>query len=499
MFYFKDLIRLYGRKVITDLATRYGEATEDSMCPAVGCAALVTRYWNEETEANIAALFEAQTDFDADLCKPTISTSHILDGDDTDSVKDIIEADARPSVTYNPYVHKTNFNGYFRHLEDIQDYYTDTYVSQITYRVRHHDTGIAVFRKKHPIQNNFINIGDNGQEITEQVDLLTTYTLDTDAMDDAAHAREYLPYVVKRLHALSRICKVHILSLISAYSRAYSDYTKMRQAGTTTATLKVNAVLSYGVYSCRPDGYVKGKIFATDKNVAAAQMYNWIAGHSQNYASYFQDYLDYIKYCEVLNIDYKAENMWMYQQSFISGLRVLVITPNEQYDKMVAEALRYNKPNYYEEISVKAQENEQLALQQTMSLYRSFYSMSTRDNNTYVNYNAKNRAVIFDMATDIAMLAIRSNGGNITNKNAFRWRDGYLYLNYSICTVPTSLVSKGDNRLSDACIISDTGFVVQVVNGPVTMRAFMPLIIDYINDCKTSSRVKDVTWEKISV
>ena len=125
--------------------------------------------------------------------------------------------------------------------------------------------------------------------------------------------------------------------------------------------------------------------------------------------------------------------------------------------------------------------------------------MSTRDNNTYVNYNAKNRAVIFDMATDIAMLAIRSNGGYITNKNAFRWRDGYLYLNYSICTVPTSLVSKGDNRLSDACIISDTGFVVQVVNGPVTMRAFMPLIIDYINDCKTSSRVKDVTWEKISV
>ena len=450
MFIFKDLIKLYGRKIITDLATRYGDANEESMCPAVGCAALVSRYWNEETEANIAALFEAQSDFDADICKPTIPTSRVLDSDDEDAVKDILDADAKPAVDYNPAIHKTNFNGYFRHMEDIQDYYTDTYVSQITYSVRHYDTGIAVFRKKHPIQNNFVTIGDNGQEITERVDLLTTYTLDTDAMDDTARAKEYLPYVIKRLHALSRICKVHVLSLISAYARAYDDYTNRRASGTTTATLKVNAVLNYSVYSCKPDGYVKGLIFPTDKNPAAKMMYDWIAGNSTVYASYFQDYLDFIKYCEILNIDYRDKDMWMYQQSYINGLRVTVITPNEQYDKMVAEALRFNKPNYTNEIAAQVQEDEALAIQQTISLYRSFYSMSTRDNNVYVNYTNKDREVIFNYATDIAMLAIRSNGGNVSNRNIFRWRDGYLYLNYSICTVPTSLISKGVDRLSDA-------------------------------------------------
>lgn len=334
MLILTEPVRLYGKFVISDLATRVSLANNSSPSPYEGMRYTVNKLWpngTSSTEADIELLFNSQPDFDADMMQPQNTAE---DGD----LEELYDEED-DCAKYNPYVDTYPLVRYYRRLEDIDRFYIQKYVANTVYSIQmRNNNGLRAYNYRNAEQVTLFNNSDDGDSFEELADLQLDVDVNEWSPEIKQEAAERLPYVIKRLHTLSCYCSIHMLSFISAYIKAKEE-NAVKRANGSTMTLKINAVLDKGVYRCDRDGYIQKQLDAKNRNKHAADMFDWINGNSSSYESYIIDYKNYVHYCDVLGIDIINDNMRKYDARFVKNLTVSVVTPNTQYDKQVFSVL----------------------------------------------------------------------------------------------------------------------------------------------------------------
>lgn len=478
MIIIKNPIKLYGKKVVTDLATRTGNSTVDDFSYGLGLNYKVRELWaGEETDANLEALFEEQQDFDADVKQPQQAEE-----DYSESEEDELSTVAR----YQPSKDKTDFNGYYRRLEDIASPYLESYVGNLIYTICRLNGGVKAYNSKHMVQPTLMSQGDDSDDFTELADLQLLQN-DKDWSTDAKYtALQNLPYVLKRLHSLSCYCGIHMLSFIVAYLKAKEKNTNMRIAG-SIKTLKKNAVIEEGVYLCSERGNIIKQVLVQNKNVKAAQMFDWIIGVNKSYAAYYQDYLDFVHYCKVLNIDLFNDDMTKYGSDFISKLVVTTVTPNKQYDKQVFEAI-LNKGT-----QLKPEEPEVDLLDSTMNTFQQI----CQTNEKVQEYLLKHDSIISERNMNTAKSLYNTYRllyeGEATEMDKYYWENGYLFYDGELAILKASMLGTREFK-NDQCIISELGYCIHVSE---YMSLFVLTVNNALENVRNRLFVKDPEYKYV--
>lgn len=451
MIILTNRINLYGKKVVADIATRTGNSTPDDFSCGLGLAYKVREYWpDNETDANMEMLFNAQDDYNADVSQPDMTE------EDYDADVDAEEHDT--GVRYNPAVDKTDFNRYFRRLEDIASDYLEKYVGFMIYNVRNHADGIKAYNSKHMEQPVLIGNGDD-EDFTELADL----QLLTDDNDWPIHAKqsalENLPYVLKRLHNMSCYTGVHMISFIVAFLKAKDKNNRMRVVG-SVKTLKKNAVIEEGVYLCDGQGNITKRVLVQNKNKRAADMFDWIIGSSQSYAAYYQDYLDFVHYCTVLNLDLYNDDMTKYQKDFMDKLIVTTVTPNRQYDQQVYAAILSNNTNG----SVLHHEDVEDPIENTISTFQQVCETHETIQECIRHHDSVQSEKNMQLAQALHSTYMLLYKNVATDVSKYRWDSGYLFYDNELAIISANMLSDPNTTpfVTDACIINELGYCVQV-------------------------------------
>lgn len=339
MILLTEPVRLYGKYVVSDAATSQAlRSLSTAYHPYIGMRSSVNKYWRggtSSTEADIEMLFNNQPDFDADMKQPQSQE----DEDEEMSIERMREEDEEKVEKYNPRIHNYPYDGYYRRLEDIDIFYVRSYICNLVQSIMIHDTGgIKDYLARNTEQTNLYNSTDDGESIEEIVNLVLDEDPTEWSPEARQEARDKLPYVIKRLHTLSRYTTIHMLSFISAFLKARTKNQQSREGG-STKKLKVNAVIEEGVYKCDSSGNISKRLDVKNRNEHAAEMFDWIMGYSEKFTAYIQDYKDYVHYCEVLNVDIMTDDMSKYTTQFVNSLTVSIVTPNSQYNKQVFNVL----------------------------------------------------------------------------------------------------------------------------------------------------------------
>lgn len=431
-------IRLYGRKVVTDLALRSGCVNANSFSASNGLASLVDKMWSEPTFASKEALFQDQVDFDADLIQPHFTEY------DYDAETEEFERE----TPYNPAVDKTDFDRYYRRLEEIAEDYLEKYVCNLVYTICRLSGGAKAFNYKHAVAPTLFDVEDN--TATELADLETDGQKDAWSEGAINEALTRMPYVLKRLHNLSRYTGIHMLSFVSSYIVAREKNQRMRMAG-STRLLKRNAVISENVWACDRMGNATHKIAVSNKNLKAYEMFDWIEGEVDKYQAYKEDVTNFMHYVKVLNIDI-TDDMQKYGQEFVSKLSVTTLTPNTQYNPDIYKALLTG--------AIVQQGNTPDLLSATVSRFREMCIADPSLARVLKEFDSKKQRQHFEVAKEIYSIYCLSQG--IMCKDAlFEFYDGYLYYSGELAVMGTSLVS--NTVFSDPrCLISELGFLVHV-------------------------------------
>ena len=444
MFVITNPIQLYGRKVTTDLALRSGSADANSFSRTPGLSNLVTKYWKGETTANLEMLFQEQADFDADVKQPHYTFEEF----DKNKEQDEFEL----GVAYSPAKDKTDFNGYFRRLEDICSDYLEDYVANLVYTIcnKRGAGGVKLYEEKHRIQPTLYSVDDN-EDVTELADLQLMVDPDKWSMASKQKAIMELPYTIKRLHNLSKYCGIHMLSLIASYVTARRKNSLKRQTG-STMTLKKNAVIAECVYTCKPDGTLGKKIEVSNKNQKAAEMYDWLVGVNNLYPSYREDFHNFLHYCKVLNIDLENDDMSKYDESFVDKLVVLTLTPDTQYNQSIFNDIL--NPTLVEE------EHQDVYLE-TISTFREMCVSNEKLIATMREYDSLKAAEHMKVAQELHFFYSVSFLGKPTESDKYMWQDGFLYYDGQLVVLNTQLVSNTTFTIGE-CIISELGYIIHV-------------------------------------
>lgn len=334
MLVLTEPVRIYGKYVISDLATREPGAVRNTYSPYGGMRHVVNKFWpkgTSSTEADIELMFDKQPDFDADMKQPQ---NTVEDGDLT-----ALRDEEDKCAPYNPAIDTYPILRYYRRLEDIAEFYVKEYLTNTVYSIVSREIGgLRQFVSENMEQNALFSNSDDGDGFEELADLVLEGDVNEWSAEVQQEAADRLPYVLKRLHTLSCYCNIHMLSFIAAYLKAKEENDVNRSNG-STMTLKVNAVIQKGIYRCDKDGLISKQIEVKNRSKQASLMFDWITGQSTSYESYLVDYKNFVHYCDVLNIDIIHDDLSKYDMRFIQKLTVAVVTPNTQYDKQVFAVL----------------------------------------------------------------------------------------------------------------------------------------------------------------
>lgn len=430
---------------MTDLALRSGSATPNDFSRYKGLSSIVSQYYKGDTLASLESLFQRQRDFDADSCQPHIDLL-------SDYSKEEEREEYDKETVYNPAIHKTSFNSYFRRLEDIRADYFEDYLANLVFTVfqRSGSGGAIEYDSRHYLQPTLVSVEDDS--VTELADLQLQTDIHSYSEATKAKAREQLPYVIKRLHNLSRYCGIHMLSMIAAYVKAKKENTLRQQAG-SSMLLKKNAVIAKGVYKCNPDGTIGSRIDVSNKNKRASDMFDWLHGTSNTYPSYKEDYLNFVRYCDILNIDLYEDDFTKYDKQFVDSLVVTTLTPNHQYNQAVFDAIRDS--GLGKEITVDV-------CLETMEGFRDLCASNEILQKVIGNHTQSIASKNFKLATELHYfysVMVAKTGTPVTSK--YRWNDGFLYYDDELVVLDTSLISNV-NYLDPRFIISELGFCIHV-------------------------------------
>ena len=441
-------VKLYGRKVITDLALRSGSATAKDFSCQRGLNNIVQHFTKGDTLANIEYLFEKQVDFDSDIVQPRYTFENY------NKIEEREEYEV--GEPYSPAKDKTTFNDYFRRLEDICVDYFEDYISNLCFSIfnRVGADGAVNFDAEHRLQPTLISVDDDSA--TELADLQLREDVNEWSNAAKSNAIDNLPYVLKRLHNLSKYCGIHMISMIGSYLKAKA-YNDMRvQTGKSKNTLKKNAVIAEGVYKCDAEGNIGIAIEVSNKSKRAADMFDWIIGANDMYPSYRDDLVNFLQYCKILNIDLLHDDLLKYNNEFMDGLTVLTLTPDTQYNQAVFDAIRDSNL-----IKPAGQDNDMCL--QTISCFRDLCEthevlMSVIDHHDSIR-GAEHMAKAKKMHY---VSALRMSGTPwIPNDKLYSWEDGFLHYNGELVILDTRLITKA-SFTTPRFIISELGYCVHI-------------------------------------
>lgn len=451
MIILPNLVKLYGKKVVTDLATRVGNCTLDTFSYGVGKADVVKTFLPGETDANMGMLFNNQSDFDADIKQP-----HLME----DEYDEVVEAEEyEVGQKYDPAVDTTDFDRYLRRLEDIASDYTKKYISNLVYSIVHRTGGIKEYNKLHADQP--VLMSNDDEDFTELADLQVIEDVNNWTPDQKQNALQRLPYVIKRLHNMSCYTGIHMLSFVVAFVRAEEKNYGMRVAG-SIKSLKKNAVIEEGVYTCDKSGNILKQVLVQHKNKKASDMFDWLIGVNKEHASYFQDYLDFIHYCKVLNIDIMTDDMTKYQANFVNKLVITTVTPNKQYDKKVFSAILSNKTNQHAVSNEPADTID--VIENTINTFLQICKADTKIQETILTHDTLQSRKNMYCSTEILQLYKLLYFNTTTDTCKYSWVDGFLYYDNELVVVRASICTNPDGPVfdDDRCIISELGYVIHV-------------------------------------
>lgn len=494
MFILTQPVEIYSVKLITDMVGRYAE-TPDSVCPMYGFLKRLQDLWHiNETTADISALFEMQPDYNADKQFPMV-TLEDLEGQEDADIRSL-QQERTVDVEYNPNIHKTNFDGYIRHLEYLPEGYMTVYLENLTLRIRTQSNGVAAYNNKHRIQNSFIGYGDNGMEITERVDLLSDYEIDRSLLKDAENARQQLPFVVKRLHNLSRLSKIHILSFIVSFMKARKQSDKARAIGASTSQFKLNDVIRMGVWKSNEQGAPCGQVHLGDKNKNAPIIFDWAMGRKSVFSSYYDDMINFFVYCDVLSIDVLHDTMLSYDDVFMRDIFVPIVTSNSQYDKLVADAILYYRGVDVPKVSTLASDSFTEALIELHANYVNYYTWNSDLYEKYMNYSFKDRKYIYGMAVGLVRLQCVRYSIPIPADDAITWEDGLLFVNGELFKFVTNLVDSSFAGRESYCVLHDTGYMLRVEKGRNIHRVMLKVACEQVTKIH-NGEATPLRWEVI--
>ncbi len=386
-------------------------------------------------------------DFDADKVQPTCPVS----ADDDEFDEELEEAEyTRP---YSPMGDDETFDRYRRRLESVHRRYLIKYMCEALYAaVKYRDSVVRETASTYSVQHTLVDAED-GSAISE-----SELELDVDEADwsqrEIGNAMKKLPYVLKRLHNLSILLHVHMLSMISAYNRAEQIYSGRRAIGYTRVT-KVNDVVEQGVYLCDDFGNPTYQPAKSAKNLRVANAFRWLMNEIPDYPTYHVDVDNFLHYVDVLNIDILNDDMSKYDADFMSSLIVTTVTPAYQYDPSVYNALMGNGKTHSDNKSDK--------LDSTIALYRELCV-------TLPDLKAKAstpmpKSRLFTMqhwAIQIAQAFYQTMGVN-TSYAKYKFIDGFLTYAGDICVIGTSVFLDAESpqyQKCPTCIISDLGYMI---------------------------------------
>lgn len=457
MFIIDTPINIYSKSVITDLASRVGIAPADSVAPYIGMNHVVNQFWrdNNEIEIPMDFLFSQQKDFDSDICQPKMNSEEYNDSE--------IELNKGETIKpYSPVIDTTDFNKYYRRLEDIPYQYLETYMSNIIFTIRRQDGGgTKEFLSKHKVQPTLISMDDSG-DFTELSDLLMDEDVNKQQWSalEKEDALKHLPYVIRRLHNLSCLCKIHMLSYISAYIKAKAKNEAKRNAG-STMILKNNAVIDEGVYLCDIKGNPKKRVTKESKNQYAQIMFDWINDAYPKWKGYYTDYVHYVHYCDILNIDILNDDMSKYGSEFAFSLNVSTVTPNDQYDKQVYDALL----NSNKTLPIVA-EKEVFPLENTINVLQQAITVNSNLKKYVDNLEEYGLNEVMSQAQSIHNIYnIRCAKLGNSDPNKYYFSGGLLYYNNDLVVLNANVFCEPDSQMvfnEPYCVISELGFVLHV-------------------------------------
>jgi hypothetical protein len=290
-------------------------------------------------------------------------------------------------------------------------------------------------------------------------DLQLDVNVDDWSTEAKSVARENLPYVVKRLHNMSIYTGIHMLSFVSAYERAKIKSERIRSAG-SVKTLKKNAVIEQGVYLCDKQGNITKKVLVQNKNQRASDMFDWITGRSKQYPEYFNDYLNYIHYCKVLNINILDDDMTKYQSDFIDKLIITTVTPNNCYDRNVFNAILSNST------TLTPSDDYNSVLDNTVEAFQQICDSDPILQESILHHDSiKVQSYMNDVKSIYNTYMLMSKGIQV-DPSKFYWDSGFLFYADNIVIMSANSLSNPEDAPfeNDECIFSELGFVVQVSN-----------------------------------
>lgn len=462
---------------------RSGSSTPNSFSPISGLNEIVNNYYKGDTLASLEFLFQKQQDFDADKCQP-----HIKHLDDYEREEERAEYEiGRP---FNPATDKPESCEYLRRLEDIRSEYFEDYLSNLVFTVfkRSGSSGAIEYDAQHYIQPTLISNEDDS--VTELADLQLV-TNEHDYSESAkARAREQLPYVIKRLHNLSRYCGIHMLSMIAAYQVAKEENIRKQSAG-STMLLKKNAVIAKGVYKCNKDGTIGSKIEVANKNKRAADMFDWLDGTSTLYPAYREDYLNFVLYCKMLNVDFHNDDFRKYDDKFVDSLVCTTLTPNKQYNQIVFDAIR--------DSGLEAPVTAVDVYLETMLTFSDLCTCNEDLKRVIRNHTSAMSKAYFDLATQLHFYqTVALYKGNVPVTSKYAWHEGFLHYDGELVILDTSLVSNVTFQFPKF-IISELGFCVHVSTENVLDIMTLQVAVESMRDKFINHNADEIaTWEFFS-
>lgn len=430
MFYLTNTVQLQAITLLEDMASREGAPYPDSPCPKGGARdTALNKFCTVKVDSSLPKkLAQTRPDFDADVAKPTMAIEDFFDGDDEVDFDEFVEISQSEKTTaqYNPAVHDVTFDSYYRRLEDIHEFYIHRYVGNVVFSfVRQGGASEELVKSKG--QYTIVNqSGDDEGGPLQESDLLLQESPYTGNAKEIEDAKKYLPYVVKRLYGFSRIVGIHVPSYIQKYLIAKKELKLNRQSGASVATLKYTNVTRKTVYAFKP-----GRNFLDDpitnlKNSKASELFDWINGFTHKWASFYQNYRDLLHYCAVLNIDLTKGDLTEINEEFVRGLTISVVTPNEQFNAIVMEAMRNNES--------QSVEVPQMSENDIIDNTRELYSIYLRENTELLNSVAMKSSIQRDTDLRAAKFLYYRYLCALTRKayppdvmNQMSWRNGYLF------------------------------------------------------------------------
>lgn len=485
MIILNNPVHLYGKKVITDLATRSGPHTMDSYSYGGGLEYIAHSYFTDkETDANIDMLFESQTDFNPDIIKPQFTEEEY-------SETAVEEQEDLP--VYNPAVDTYPHTAYYRRLEDIAPEYLQKYVTNIVYSICRYSGNLKAYKSKHKIQPTLVgNSGDN-DDFTELADLQLQTDVNAWSPESKQNALQHLPYVLKRLHNLSCYCGIHILSFIGAYLKA-QDMVEANIVMNRKRTFGRNDLIARGVYRCNKSGNITQRVTKELKCAKTKTMFDWICGEPSIYSSYYQDFINLLHYCKVLNIDLKNDDLTQYQADFASRLVVTTVTPNKQFSQQIFSALLTNN----EPVNMPTEDID--IYDNTINLFGQACDLEPKLQEVQNKLSTQLSASLFKDAVTIHYTQMLYINNIVTEMDKYAWIDGYLHYDGELVEIPTSTISSRYFDV-DRFIVSELGYAIQLTDKDHLFLMAIPSALSNLTNKITGSDsdYKEIDWWRVSL